>query len=322
MPRAAAAPSSSSSSAGLPPNTSPLLRLPAEALTRVFAHACNGVPKADRPGPICKGLLPAQRRQSTSLNLPKPANDWHQRQLLSQAENLESLTCAASPDLPGALLALPHPTRLRNLVVHTGLGHGQTEYADFKKLPSLDASIAPALARFTALRSLEIHCHSDLSSPSVRSALASTALETLILGCKTLEGDDVLAFVTPGPSQLKQLKTLELHFVEAEAGISPDEADKPWHFDASWELPMWWKNFTREKLEEVMKAAKKVGVEVKGLAVEAMEVEDAYREAKKKFDAPKRRRDRAVQWQRKRDWALGRNSEDEMPEFGEDEYYP
>ncbi|GAA5993512.1 hypothetical protein JCM11641_006366 [Rhodosporidiobolus odoratus] len=103
------------------------LQVPAETLDAIFEHVYrSSTSKKLCPGPICKALLPFQRRQYTSLRLPFPENYWHLSQLLSSVDNLATFQCRASPDFPALLAPLRNPTCLRELVITTAVSGWNT----------------------------------------------------------------------------------------------------------------------------------------------------------------------------------------------------
>ncbi|GAA5907980.1 hypothetical protein JCM6882_001543 [Rhodosporidiobolus microsporus] len=286
-----ARPSANSSAAS--PSTTPcdgpdrLTKLPAEILDWIFFLAAE---KKAPHLPICKKLLPFQRRRYTRVLLPNKYDLEHAKSLLSHADSLQSLTFLSSSDIPEALSALSKPERLETLCFtrpgwsYPPLPRVRREH-HYRPLPVLGADATPAFARLTGLKTLQLDTPVDLSNAGLVAALHKTRIETLQLGDAT---SIILAaaHLTPlvcGATKLAHLQKLELDFVSGESGTPASECTKDWHFD-DWEMPDWPAQFPRADLEKLVKEAE---VKVEGLAIEAMGIEDEYEVEKKEWNKEK-----------------------------------
>lgn len=239
-------------------------------------------------GPICKALLPFQRRRITSLSAYK-GNEAHLRQLLPKLDNLHTLHCSAKHDVPPLLSLLPKPSRLikRNSERDSPLLILPVLYDQY---PSVSSSLAIPLASFTAFEVLRLGCPCDLGSPEMHEALRKTSL--IYFGCEpetrdSIKLDDFVPLVK-GSGHLPHLETLELSFVFAEAGnpaseVHPSKAYV--HFYDCWDLAKWPQAFSRADLERLVEICEATGrVALEGTAVDAMQVEDFYEEEKEEMD--------------------------------------
>lgn len=149
-----------------------------------------------------------------------------------------------------------------------------------------DRGVAPAVARFTALPTLELDCPVDLSGSVLIDALRLTRLSRFTFNLCTSDTVQA-AHLTPlvsGPTKLPFLQRLDLDFSYAEEGMAAEEAlrlPKNWRFYETWTVPEWPEQFSREDLEALVKAAE---VTVDGNAVDALEIEDTYKEEKATFE--------------------------------------
>ncbi|GAA6043691.1 hypothetical protein JCM8097_008613 [Rhodosporidiobolus ruineniae] len=270
-----------------------LSRLPAELLERIFFYLKEATasttatyfypPRAlPHRGPICKTLLPFQRRTHTHIRI------WHERngqdvhhllQLLSQCDNLKKLGLDALPDLANLLMLLPQPCRLQELVI--GLWYNANPTI------SVDTAFAASLARFTSLDRLDINCPCDLSSFALRQALRSTSLRSLTLGDKRgVVSTDLLKLVE-GDEALPFLKVLIVKFVWGTRGKYPEDLDTDsegsdygvGRIMESWTMPDWPVGFSEDDMRRIVAAGEARGVQVTGWAVEAIGIIAEYREA-------------------------------------------
>ncbi|GAA6009196.1 hypothetical protein JCM10207_004303 [Rhodosporidiobolus poonsookiae] len=256
--------------------------------------------------PLCKALLPFQRRQYRKLCLPSSrqpskwdpyAFDWNHTSLVSMSTSLTSLAVAGGPETPALLLALPSPM----LLVSLGLYPNGTLISRSYRPKSLHTvfvipaaeALASALEVFIALETLEIDCPvKGFCTATMQAALQGLGtLKHLTLG-ETLRDDLALAplceLVEPGPNKLPSLKTLAIE-MDAEYGCDASSCElnprKSWHFeDSGWVLPQWGKTFPREDVEELVRRATAAGVEVEESLFEAMAIEDHFNEESPKWD--------------------------------------
>ncbi|GAA6044380.1 hypothetical protein JCM8097_006567 [Rhodosporidiobolus ruineniae] len=271
-----------------------LSRLPPELIDRIFHHAyatlyaywrppSSGRPqtprlvRANRPTPplgaISKALLPFHRRQYTRLALPRPVNDLYHRQLLTEAENLETLDCAISPDLPSLLRQVAQPGRLQYLeLFYDG------EIVD----DTLIDSICSALSGFVPpkLKKLTLGFEFDTSNSSIREACRKLSLEHLAFSwdCHGVGSAYVLGCID-GPDSIPSLKHLSVGIIRGERGDSAIEtgcsADS---VEASWELPEWWDTFTAADMRNIMAVGERKGIKVDGDTVDALQIMMEYDE--------------------------------------------
>ncbi|GAA5855875.1 hypothetical protein JCM8547_000397 [Rhodosporidiobolus lusitaniae] len=274
-----------------------LLDLPSELLDKILARLRSAKP---RTGPICKVLLPFQRRQYTSL-CARQATEDHLMSLLSITERLTTLAIDYSPRLPAILAVLPKPARLREL----RLGGRPTSFdssAEWRSAnffyPSTvsappasaqpeDTSSAsssrakPLAAPFATLKRLTFHSIDKafpIGDPSVHDALRQTSLDTLVIedDGSFLKVDDLTPLVS-GPAQLPDLDLVQLDFTwgggQYGERAKHARADKPNYFYSSWKyMPAWTDNMGPEDLRRLVDIAEECGVQVAGPAIEVLEI--------------------------------------------------
>lgn len=261
-----------------------MTKLPPELLDAIIIEVYNDT-TLTRPTPICKALLPFQRRRITALRLHESAKKAHLQDLFPCLDNLTSLTCFADTDLPSLLSLLPKPTRIVKLVIHSKApfdGYRRPEYARF---PGVSSSLAAPLSTFTALARLELHCPCDISSPAILTALHQTSLKHLKIGFEARETVKLADFVPLVSTSTRppHLESLSLGIAYAEEGCSADEVEPPrtsWFYE-SWKLPEWPSNFPREDVQKLEELSE---VEVCGDAFEAMDLEEDYEKERKRVE--------------------------------------
>ncbi|GAA5907984.1 hypothetical protein JCM6882_001544 [Rhodosporidiobolus microsporus] len=259
-----------------------LTELPPELLDTIFSLFPAG--KAPRV-PICKALLPFQRRRYIELRIPGTIKPEHAKALLSEASKLKRLTLVPSADVPTWIAALSRPEQLQHLRISKPSVASWKVKKDQSADAVFDGDVASSIASLSGLTTLQLNCPLDLSDAALITALRQTRLEVLELEeetADTIRAADLTPLVS-GASKLPFLIKLSLHFTSGEAGNPASECHvrKSWHFYDTWELPTWPAHFTRIDLESLLKVS---DVEVEGTAVEAILVEDEYEEERGEYE--------------------------------------
>ncbi|GAA6009274.1 hypothetical protein JCM10207_004331 [Rhodosporidiobolus poonsookiae] len=256
--------------------------LPVELLDRIFELAYEDNP-APPSGPICRALLPFQRRRILRLSIVKGKKATTYTSLLSSVPSLQRLTLKHCKDLVALLSALPQPSSLFHLSIDGGSIPADTARSSFPDI----------LATFSSLKTLELDCpceptksdvpeYPDSSSyPSILSDLADLPhLEHLTLGeAFKLNAEDLDFEALPD-----SLEKLTLNLFDGEHGEPGEECGRWQYFLASWTLPKWRDGFNYEDAEElVQQAEEKWRLEVDGTILQALSVEASFKSEKEEF---------------------------------------
>ncbi|GAA5909623.1 uncharacterized protein JCM6883_004574 [Sporobolomyces salmoneus] len=113
-------------------------------------------------------------------------------------------------------------------------------------------------------------------------------LPLIVLGFESDTEVDLkeLTKLIKGPGKHGTLRTIWFDNVEGKVGTKIDDIGEP-YFDMGtssfgmfldWEVPYWPDAFTKEEFKEFLKLAKQEGIEIKGRAIEAIEVDDQVEE--------------------------------------------
>ncbi|GAA5974808.1 hypothetical protein JCM5350_001305 [Sporobolomyces pararoseus] len=158
-------------------------------------------------------------------------------------------------------------------------------YAPSLDLNSSDLTRVGSLYEFQHLSYLSVGGACS-SASSFYSILGHFALEVLAFR----EGAEVdlgqLTKLIKGPERMESLETIVLDTVKGKIGTRIEEEGVPYKDGVEgeyqtypdWEFPRWTKGFSRRGLEKLWRVAERNGVQLRGSAMDALEVEDEYEE--------------------------------------------
>ncbi|BGP17004.1 hypothetical protein JCM10213_000361 [Rhodosporidiobolus nylandii] len=262
-----------------------LLNLPVETLEAICEDTFSG--EGARTGPICKALLPLQRRQYTSLLIPAKTKASHLKQLLPSLVKLERLHLVGRGDVVELLAAIPHPEKLRELVLEDcKLKPKEQAYAQAQAALNTSLQTLSALETFSLDSPYKVvegasGGEGDFAFSSFPSSLSSLPLKHLTLGADVrISASELLSLLDDLSASLEKLT---LDFFDGEEGGRGHKFDRWREFLGSWELPDWREDFNYEDLLEVFDKAKELSVKVDGRAVWAAAVEADFKAEKECF---------------------------------------
>ncbi|GAA5906616.1 hypothetical protein JCM6882_008075 [Rhodosporidiobolus microsporus] len=187
----------------------------------------------------------------------------------------------------------PHFVELLSGVQHPSLLQGLSLSASKSLRRRRSWSIAEALPAFSGLTTFHLQNGYDAVSPSFFDALRRLPLRTLSLGRTfSVSGSSLIDLVSSGTQKKHPtLSLLVLDIVHAACGTSMglcgpvyDPLTTLYYLHDDWELPEWPETCTADDVRELVVAGKRGGVQVRGSAVEALEVEDAWEEEERLLD--------------------------------------
>ncbi|GAA6009257.1 hypothetical protein JCM10207_004325 [Rhodosporidiobolus poonsookiae] len=277
-----------------PPSKDRLTDLPVELVERMFHSAGREWPR----GPICRALLPLQRRLYTSFRFGRrhpfirwdmqrenPRHEPYFRSVIPLLAGLRYLDICGLPRPLALLATLPSPSSLYNLkFTYDGTedvgpdsseGLGDNTPVDELEGATNASDPTSVFARLSNLETLFIEGKGHVSDSYI-TALCPTPLEQLRIEETGISAAALLSLIE-GPAELEHLARLTLDTVFGEFG-------ERWHdcegsssrFEEGWVLPEWPDDFSRDDYFEIALAASRVGIELEGTVVEALQVEERY----------------------------------------------
>ncbi|BGP17009.1 hypothetical protein JCM10213_000356 [Rhodosporidiobolus nylandii] len=252
-----------------------LLDLPAEILEAISEDAFSGA--GERTGPICRALLPFQRRQITSLSIPPDPTSSDLVPLLSSLAKLKRLTLIERRDVDKCLSTVSCPQKVQELKLEDCV----LSLVELSAKAAREA-MSLALSAFTSLESFSYNVPSEYSDLEwatgdwpmdfMPSSLLSLPLKRLVFGSGVFpSASELRELISSSADHLEHL-TLDCH---AEEVRDYDRHPAP-QYRQLWSMR--WSSFTRQEFEDLLDLAEDAAVFVDGATVEGAELETARAE--------------------------------------------
>ncbi|GAA5837772.1 hypothetical protein JCM5353_008278 [Sporobolomyces roseus] len=259
------------------------------------------------PNPSASLDLPRITVRCLSLAGPLTTCEKSVQQLLASFGDLETLCLTEASEtshLYNLLDGVENRAGLKQLVLDHSYDYNHRFHRSRLITPPPNGDLGPILLQFPCLSSLKLGSLCDATSPSFYDALRQVSLDHLAFG----KGVELLLanltqLIANGGMQHK-LKTITFDIVEGERGTRIEDVGRPydddeidgWNVYPDWIEPRWTEDFAEADLVDLIKVAKREGIEVKGTAVEAIgiirEIELEY----EKLDENNHRREVITGW--------------------------